>query len=134
MILPPGTILAAGPVIIEQKKVLLVRQARRDGSITPWYFPGGRIKPADTDITAACQREAKEELGIAINVIAPLNTTTDEHNGMPVTLYHFLAKRIGDIHPGPDIVEWGWHNIYHLPKNCAPNVYKIIKSYKNSQI
>jgi len=43
---------------------------------------------------------------------------------------HYLARRIGDITPGENIVEWAWHDINALPENCAPNVYEIIQDIK----
>ena len=39
MELPIGTIIASGPVIIEDHKVLLNREQKPYG-VTPWFFPG----------------------------------------------------------------------------------------------
>lgn len=129
MELPTGSIIVAGPVIIENGNVLLNREHKPDG-ITPWYFPGGEVEDFDKSLEDACRREVKEELGIEIEIIKPLQPILKrqkEKNQM-IILIHFLTKRIGDIQPGPETAEWGWHDIHNLPNNCAENVYEIIKS------
>lgn len=127
MILPPNSKIASGPVIIENGKVLLNKEKKEYG-ITPWLFPGGKANEGETDLEAICKREVKEEMGIEIEIIKQLPTIEKEQNGKGYILHHFLAKRIGEIKPGKDIVEWAWHDINNLPSDCAPNVYEIIKT------
>jgi hypothetical protein len=50
-------------------------------------------------------------------------------DGNVIILIHYLAKRISDIQPGKDIVEWKWIDIHNLPPDCAPNVYEVIADY-----
>lgn len=119
------TIICSGPVIIENGKVLLNKE-KKDYGVTPWFFPGGGAEEGETDLEKICKREVKEEMGIDIRIIKQLKTTTHEYKGKKIMLYHFLAERIGEIKPGKDIVEWAWHDINNLPKDCAPNVYEII--------
>ena len=121
-------IIASGPVIIEDNKVLLNKE-RKEYGITPWLFPGGRMEKEDEDIEKVCRREVKEEMGIEIEIIKQLRTLEMENRGKTYILHHFLAKRIGEIEIGEDIVEWAWHDIYNLPTDCAPNIYEIIKEY-----
>ena len=126
------TNIASGPVIIENNKVLLDRETKADG-ITPWYFPGGGVDSEETP-EEACRREVKEELGIEIEIIkklATIETVNTRHPDKKIILHHYLAKRIGEIAPGTDIAEWGWHDINNLPDNCADNVYKVIADFKN---
>ncbi len=127
MFLPPNSIIASGPVIIEDNKVLLNREQKPDG-ITPWMFPGGQVEEFDKTLEEACQREVGEELGLKIEIIKPLKPIMLFQNGRIIILIHYLAKRIGEITPGKDIAEWAWHDINNLPDNCAQNVYDIIKS------
>ena len=117
-------IICSGPVIIENNKVLLVKEKKTAGNITLWLFPGGKAEPNETDPIKICQREVKEELGIEIDIIKQLPTleASSRHDN--------LAKRIGDIKPGDNIIEWGWFDINNLPKDCHLNVYEIIKNYK----
>ena len=130
MILPSYKTIASGPVIIEDGKVLLDKEQKPEG-ITHWLFPGGKAEPEDNDIEQTCRREVKEELGIQIEIIKPLKTIKREKNGVNWILYHFLAKRIGEIKMGDDVVEYGWFDIDNLPNDCSWNVQEVISDYKN---
>ncbi len=127
MFLPPNSIIASGPVIIENNKVLLNREQKPDGT-TPWMFPGGEVEEFDKTLEQACMREVKEEMGIQVEIIKPLKPIILLQNERVIILIHYLAKRIGEIQPGQDIAEWGWHDIKNLPDNCTQNVYDIIRA------
>lgn len=131
MHLPPNTIIAVGPVIIENGQVLLNREFEtEDNGAEFWMFPGGTVEDFNTSLEANCAREAHEELGIAIKIIKPLRTLIvkrpDDATRLAI-LVHFLAERIGEITPGPETVEWGWFPLDQLPPNTAPNVIEIVK-------
>lgn len=133
MTLPEGTIIAAGPVIIEDGKVLLNREIKKDGESKYFMFPGGTVEDFGSPLEETAKREAKEELGIEIEIIKSLRTLLvmrpEKETG--AILVHYLAKRIGEVSPGPETVEWGWYDIHDLPENCAPNVYEIISDIKD---
>lgn len=136
MFLPKNTIVAAGPVIIEDGKVLLNREIKhnQDNKESKFFmFPGGTVEDFEPDLEETAKKEAKEELGINIEIIKPLRTllVSRADNDGTAILVHFLAKRIGEINPGPETVEWDWFDINNLPDNCADNVYEIIEDYKN---
>ena len=124
-------IIASGPVIVENNKVLLDKYGDDDF----WKFCGGRIEEDEANLKDAAQREAKEEMGIEIEI---LNNdpyffyTEKEINGLQVSviLVHFLAKRIGEIIPGKDIREWRWIDINDLDKEkLAPNIKPVLKYF-----
>jgi len=123
------TMIASGPVIIEDNKILLDKEQKSYG-ITNWLFPGGKKEGNETP-KETCIREVKEELDIEIEIIKQLSTIEREKDGTYWTLHHFLAKRIGEIKIGDGVVEYGWFDIDNLPDDCSPNVYKIIEEYKN---
>lgn len=125
MIIPPNSIIVSGPVIIEEGKVLLNKEKKESG-ITPWLFPGGTVESFDISLQDTCKREVKEEMGIDIEILAPLMPILHTDNGRLVILIHFLAQRIGEVTPGENIVEWAWHDIKDLPPDCAPNVSEVI--------
>jgi ADP-ribose pyrophosphatase YjhB (NUDIX family) len=133
MTLPQNTIIASGPVIIENNKVLLNREIKSDGNASPYLmFPGGTVDDFSIPLENTAAREAKEELGIDIEIVHPLRTLIvqrQDKEGIAI-LVHYLAKKIGDITPGQETVEWGWYDIDDLPKNCAQNVFEIIKDLK----
>lgn len=130
--------IASGPVIIEEGKILVNRHGETKEAQSIWKFAGGRV--SDNDLTDtenvlenACIRKAKEEMGIEIEILAPLKpmlVQRPDAPGLSAVLIHYLAKRKGEINPSPKIVEWRWFNIDKLPKNCAPNIKPVIKSYK----
>lgn len=128
MELPKGSIIASGPVIIENGKVLLNKEQKPDG-VTPWMFPGGEVEEFDKSLEEACEREVGEEMGLKIRIIKPLKPIILHRKDKVIILIHFLAERSGEIVPGKDIVEHDWHDIRDLPNDCTPNVYEVIKDY-----
>ncbi len=126
-------IIAAGPVIIDNNKILLVKH----GDEGMWKFPGGKVEFDNITnwqnaLEQTAIREAKEELGIEIEIIKPLKPMLiprPDHRDEYALLIHFLAKFNGEIKPGGDIDEWQWFSLDSLPDNCAPNIKPVIDSY-----
>ncbi|HNW55933.1 MAG TPA: NUDIX domain-containing protein, partial [bacterium] len=58
-------IFASGPVIIEDNRVLLVKDTKDDF----WKFCGGRVEDFESDIKLTAAREAREELGLEIEIL-----------------------------------------------------------------
>ena len=123
-------IIASGPVIVEDNKVLL----NDHGDTDFWKFCGGRIEEDETSLKKAAIREVKEEMGIDIKIINPepfiMYTQKETNEGTAdVILVHWLAERIGEIKPGQDIREWKWLDIADLPENLAPNIVPTLKYF-----
>jgi 8-oxo-dGTP pyrophosphatase MutT (NUDIX family) len=123
-------IIASGPVIVEDGKVLL----NQHGDTTFWKFCGGKVETYDISLKEAAAREAKEEIGIDLDFADTepfvMHTTkhTDEGD-IDVLLVHFLANRVGEVKPGTDIREAAWHNINNLPEDIAPNIVPTLKHF-----
>ena len=124
-------IIASGPVIIEDGKVLL----NKHGEDNFWKFCGGRIEEYEINIKDAARREVKEEMGLEIEILdeAPYFVYTEkEKDGKmaSVILAHFLARRIGEIKPGEDIREWRWLSAPELQQeDLAPNILPVLKHF-----
>jgi ADP-ribose pyrophosphatase YjhB (NUDIX family) len=126
-------IVASGPVIIENNKVLL----NQHGKDNYWKFVGGRVENFDfsdwtNSLEEAAKREVKEEMGFEIEIIRPLKpmlVPKPNEKDVYVVLIHYLAKRIGEIKPGADIRAWDWFDINNLPADCAPNIKPVIEEY-----
>lgn len=124
-------IIASGPVIVEDGKVLL----NQHGDTEFWKFCGGRVEDFEQDLVAHARREVKEEMGLEIEIIDPnpffIYTKKETPEGtIDVILAHFLAKRIGEIVPDEDIREWKWISIEELPnENLAPNIIPTLKHF-----
>ena len=124
-------IIASGPVIVENKKVLL----NKHGDTIFWKFCGGRVENFDTNLIENAKREVKEEMGLDIKIISDepfisfTRKDTDE-GAIDIILVHFLAERIGEIEPGSDIREWAWHDLNNLPNDLGPNIMPALKYFK----
>lgn len=124
-----NTIIAAGPVIIEDNKVLV----NKHGDTDFWKFPGGQMETFDDlDLQNVAKREVKEEMGIDIEIIKPMSTLLTKKGDDVVVLVHYLAKRIGEVKPGEDIREWKWLEINDLPEDIGPNIKPIVEEYLGS--
>jgi len=126
----PKIIIASGPIIVEENKVLLDISGKDDY----WKFCGGKIGENENLIETA-KRRVKEELGIEIEIENPkpflLHITQEKEGTMAdIILIHFLAKRIGEISPGEDIRQWKWIPFEDLEKeNLAPNIIPTLKHF-----
>jgi 8-oxo-dGTP pyrophosphatase MutT (NUDIX family) len=124
-------IIASGPVIVENNKVLL----NQHGDTAFWKFCGGKVNDFKTDLIENAKREVKEEMGIEIEITDKkpflLHTKKETPNGsIDVILVHFLAKRIGEIVPGEDIRKWSWLDIRNLEKeDLAPNILPTLRHF-----
>jgi len=128
-------IVASGPVIIEDGKVLL----NKHGDDGFWKFLGGRVehfdfKDQNNSLEEACRREVQEEMGFEIEIIRPLKPMMVQKPNDPdtwVILIHYLAKRLGEIKLGADIKDAQWFDIDNLPADCAPNIKPVIQAYQS---
>ena len=124
-------IIASGPVIVENNKVLL----NKHGDDTFWKFCGGRVEEDEVNLKNSARREVKEEMGIEIEILddIPYFFYTEKEisgNQVSVVLAHFLAKRVGQVVPGEDIREWSWIDINDLDKEkLAPNIKPVLKHF-----
>ena len=85
-------IIASGPVIIENGKLLVNKDDKDDF----YKLPGGTVEKGDK-LIEACHREVKEENNGEIEIIRPLNPMIIHKNPqtkefMTIVLIHYLAK------------------------------------------
>lgn len=118
------TIVSVGPLITEDGKILLVREGE-DGL---WKLPGGKIAIEDTSVMDTVVREAKEELGIEVNLGIPLDPYLFRTEGVLRVLIPYTATREGEIKAGEGVDDWGWFSVDELPENSAPNIIFALQS------
>ncbi len=126
-------IIASGPVIIEEGKLLVNKDDKDDF----YKLPGGTIEEGVESLEEACHRETKEETNGLIEIIKPLhpmilwkNPQTKEE--MCILLIHYLAKLKNkeEIKPIPPIKEVKWLDIEEIKQdkyNVAPNIKFLIE-------
>lgn len=124
-------IIASGPVIVEDNKVLL----NKHGDTTFWKFCGGKVEDCDTNLVENARREVKEEMGIEIKILDEnpfVIFMRQQKNGETIDIIavHFLAERIGKINPGDDIREWDWLDLDNLPEDLGPNILPALKHFE----
>lgn len=125
--------IASGPVIIEDGKVLLDMHGEDDF----WKFPGGTLSQDDS-LRENAKREVREELGIEVELADKEPFVMDiskEKEGKPMTiiLFHYFATRLTKtITSGRDVREWAWHDIDHLPENCAMNIRAAVEYFRKA--
>ena len=127
------SIIASGPVIIKNDKLLVNKHLKDDF----YKLPGGSIEPDTDDLEEACHRESREENNAKIEIIKPLhpmiiwkNPQTKEK--MAILLIHYLAKLKNpeEIRPIAPVQEVRWLDIEEIKQdkhNVAPNIKFLIK-------
>jgi ADP-ribose pyrophosphatase YjhB (NUDIX family) len=126
-------IIASGPVIIENGKLLVNKDDKDDF----YKLPGGTIEEDVESLEEACHREVKEENNAEIEIIKPLhpmilwkNPQTGEK--MCILLIHYLAKlknkkKIKPIFP---VKETKWLDVKEIKQgkySVAPNIKFLIE-------
>jgi len=81
-------------VIIRGNEVLIQRRpASADHLPDVWEFPGGKVEPNETPASAAI-REAREEVGLEIEITRALTPIEWDYTERSVTLHPFEARVI----------------------------------------
>lgn len=104
-------LIAAGPVIIQDRKLLVNRDNKDDF----YKIPGGSIQENIGDLEQACIKKVKEEINGEIEIIKPLhpkilweNPQTKEKMTIVLTSYLAKLKNINEIKPTGTTIEIKW--------------------------
>ena len=95
-------VLVSGPVIIEDGKLLLIKD---DDNL--YKILGGKVEFGES-LEDACNREVKEEINGEIILLKKLSTLTIDRPDkfLTIELHHFLAKlKNKDLKPGYEVDE-----------------------------
>lgn len=122
-----NVIIASGPVIIKDNKVLL----NKHGESNLWKFPGGDIYEPVGDLEMWAVKRASEEMGLDIKLKKPIKPMVLWQDDQVIILIHYLAELLNEEYkPAEYIREHAWLDIDNLPEDCSPNILPVINEYK----
>jgi 8-oxo-dGTP diphosphatase len=123
-------------VIIDDKKVLLVKRSKNDSHRAgEWEFPGGELEASES-LSLGLKREILEETGIKIEIGLPvyISDLVLKDKGIRYVLVYILCKTI-DTNPkiilSPEHTDYKWINIGSVKKENLPEeVWTILTAVK----
>ena len=84
-------------IIFDKNKLLLTQRGEHSYHAFQWEFPGGKVKPEETE-EQCIHREISEELGIEIRIIEKLSPVIYDYGFRKIRLIPFLVYiEKGDI-------------------------------------
>ena len=103
---------AAGGVVVEDGRVLLVHRPRYDD----WTLPKGKLDPGESFEEAAL-REVEEETGLVCRLGRELPSTSYHDNkGRPkVVRYWLMEVERGEFEPNDEVDEVRWAELGEAP-------------------
>jgi 8-oxo-dGTP diphosphatase len=96
-----------GAIVHDARRRLLLVRRRNDPGRGLWSVPGGRVEPGET-VTAAVEREVREETGLRVRAGAEIGRLSIERTGMVYEIVDLACTLVdGDAQPvaGDDAVE-----------------------------
>ena len=125
-------IIASGPVIVENGKLLVNKDDKDDF----YKIPVGRLEEGE-DLEEGCTREALEEINAKVTIIKKLSTlilneNPTTHQKMRIELHHYLAElnnpyEIKAIYPTREIKWLDIQGIKRGKYNVAPNIRFLVE-------
>lgn len=100
---PVTSVIVVAGVLFERGRVLLTQRKKGAHLEGLWELPGGKIDP-DEDPRDALVRELREELGIEVEVGAPIEVTSWRYPEKRVLLLFFEVTRKPES-PEPSIID-----------------------------
>jgi 8-oxo-dGTP diphosphatase len=102
-----GRTPVAVAVIVEAGRLLIAHRFRDVHLPDLWEFPGGKIAPGEGP-EACAVREVAEELGIAVEIVAPLLRRRYDYADRRVDLWYYVARRISGTPRAIGCQQWKW--------------------------
>lgn len=106
--------------VIQRGDQLLIAQRPLDGMLGGlWEFPGGKCED-DERLSDCLRREIKEELGIDIDVGAPLTTIKHSYTHFKITLHAFHCRIVAGTPQAIEVADWRWVTLAELDDYAFP--------------
>jgi A/G-specific adenine glycosylase len=97
-----------------------------------WEFPGGRVEEGETH-EEALVRELREELGIAVEVIAPFVQIDHAYTHFRITLRTYHCRHVGGEPRAIDCADWTWVRPDELDDYAFPTADRKILDALSAQ-
>ena len=123
--------LAVKAFIIDNHKLLILKREPKEVHLPNiWEPPGGRINPGEDPIEGV-KRETKEETGLDIEIIHPLNIRHfTRQDGQIITMIIFLCKpKTNQVALSKEHVEHDWIHLKEDYSKLAEFFYPEVNMY-----
>lgn len=91
---PPGAVHVVAAALIENGRCLVALRAPRMSSPNCWELPGGKVDPGEHPHLALV-REIREELGLAVEILAPLGRSVVPIGARTICLDAYTVASVG---------------------------------------
>ncbi|MBM4045775.1 MAG: A/G-specific adenine glycosylase [Planctomycetes bacterium] len=121
--------IAAG--VIWKGSRILIDQRKPEGLLGGlWEFPGGKRRPRES-LAAALVREAREELGVQVEVLRPLVTVQHAYSHFRITLHVFHCRHVSGRPRALGCAAWKWVTLPELGRYAFPAAtHKVIAALR----
>jgi len=100
-------------VIRKGRRFLIAQRTSGDSFGKYWEFPGGKLRDGETPELCA-SREAKEEIGLDLEVEDLLMTLEDPYPGKSLRLHFLMCKPVGTEFRAIECQDVRWVDVDHL--------------------
>lgn len=119
--------LAVAVLVEREGRILLGRRGPGTREAGKWSFPAGFVERGER-VEAAARREAREEIGLAVELGPLLGLLSSD--GEPVVLAVYAAQIVaGQPAAGDDLTEVGWFAPDALPELAFPHDAAVIAEW-----
>ncbi len=119
-------------IVDDKQQVLLVKRSNDDAHKPGvWEIPGGRLDSEDEDPYDGLKREVKEEVGLEIEIIHPLQIDHfTREDGQKITMLIFLCKYLsGSLNLSHEHSDVSWTPIEKVKDKLVYHFYDSLDSY-----
>jgi 8-oxo-dGTP diphosphatase len=122
---------AAGAIIFDERRRLLLIQRAKPPSAGHWSVPGGKCEP-DEDPREACVREVREETGLQVEVVRFAGRVYRDAPAGGVFVIDDYVCRIssGDLRAADDAAAAGWFSRAQLDElQLAEGLFSTLREW-----
>lgn len=121
--------VAAAVICLDDK--ILIAQRPLNGMLGGlWEFPGGKQEAGET-LSECLQREIWEELGLEIEVGAPITVVKHSYTHFKITLHAFYCRLVSGSPRSLGVADWRWTTLAEIGSFAFPRTdLKVIEALR----